>query len=137
MHPPTLAHLALLTLTHPLLATSLPSSSPDSSLLSPVTSLLSSLGNAPPPQILQTADPSPECAALNGGALQCCDGSLAGDVPPVLLLAKLFGYALNPNDVNGVLCNDDVKTCPGVRMCCQVTALSPLVSLYCQDYQKH
>ncbi|CAJ2509308.1 Uu.00g143340.m01.CDS01 [Anthostomella pinea] len=102
--------------------------------LNPVQTLLGSLGNAPPPTILWTPHPSPECAAINGGTLQCCRGSLAGDQPPVVFLASVYGYALNPNDVNGVGCDDNLHACPGVKLCCQVTALNPLLSLYCQGF---
>ncbi|KAI0000260.1 hypothetical protein F4779DRAFT_635684 [Xylariaceae sp. FL0662B] len=119
----------LLLTTHPLLGTSQrpPSPSPSSP---------SGLLNGPPPPFLQTPDPSLECAGINGGSLQCCDGSLAGDVEPVVLLAGLLGYPLNPDDVNGVLCHNsgNADACPGVKLCCQVTALNPLLSLYCQDY---
>ncbi|KAI1746962.1 hypothetical protein F4782DRAFT_535875 [Xylaria castorea] len=105
--------------------------------LGPVISLLGDLGNAEPPALLYTPQPSPQCAASkggNGGALQCCRAAVAGDLPIVVFLAAVYGYNLNPNDVNGLVCDDQIQNCPGVRLCCQVTALNPLVSLYCADY---
>lgn len=108
--------------------------------LSPVISLLANLGNAEPPAILYTPHPSAECAASkggNGGQLQCCRATVAGDLPIVVFLAAVYGYNLNPNDVNGVVCDDQIQNCPGVRVCCEVTALNPLVSLYCADYNPH
>ncbi|KAI0018213.1 hypothetical protein F4780DRAFT_794946 [Xylariomycetidae sp. FL0641] len=126
-HPHHLLALALL-------AAAQPSPSP-SGPLGPLTTLLGSLGNAAPPPLVFTSTPSPECAAANGGALQCCRGALAGDQPLVVFLAAVYGYALNPNDVNGVVCDGNLDACPGVQLCCQVTALSPFLSLYCQDYK--
>jgi hypothetical protein len=87
----------------------------------------------PPPTFLWTPHPSPECAAINQGELKCCYATVAGDLPLVQWLAGVYGYQLNPNDVNGIYCDDDVATCAGVTLCCQVTALNPLLSLYCQD----
>ncbi|KAI2635827.1 hypothetical protein GGS26DRAFT_513741 [Hypomontagnella submonticulosa] len=116
-------------------AASNPAPTPETISLEPVLDLLGGLGNAPPPDILWTPNPSPECAAINKGELQCCQGTLAGDLPLIQFLAALYGYKLNPNDVNGILCNDNLATCPGVKLCCQVTALNPLLSLYCQDYK--
>lgn len=69
-------------------------------LLTPVVDL----GNAPPPDLLWTPNPSAECAGVNAGELQCCRGSLAGDLPIIVFLAKVYGFELNPNDVNGILC---------------------------------
>ncbi|KAK6224076.1 hypothetical protein LQW54_000223 [Pestalotiopsis sp. IQ-011] len=69
-------------------------------LLAPVVDL----GNAAPPDLLWTPNPSAECAGVNAGELQCCRGSLAGDLPNVVFLAKVYGFELNPNDVNGILC---------------------------------
>ncbi|KAI0878225.1 hypothetical protein GGS24DRAFT_14038 [Hypoxylon argillaceum] len=105
--------------------------------LAPVISLLANIGNAEPPAILYTPNPSPECAKTaggNGGELLCCRVAVAGDLPIVVFLAKIYGYNLNPNDVNGLVCDDSLQDCPGVRLCCEVTALNPLVSLYCADY---
>ncbi|EJT75563.1 hypothetical protein GGTG_05496 [Gaeumannomyces tritici R3-111a-1] len=99
------------------------------SVADPVLDLLA----MPPPEMLRTTRRSPECAAINGGELQCCRGTMAGDVQLVVWLAKLYGYKLNPNDINGVNCDGEIATCPGVKVCCQVTALSPLLSLWCQD----
>ncbi|KAI2603145.1 uncharacterized protein GGS25DRAFT_526185 [Hypoxylon fragiforme] len=72
--------------------------------LSPILDILKEIGNAPPPSFLWTPRPSPRCAAVNAGELQCCQGTLAGDLPLIQWLAALYGYRLNPNDVNGVLC---------------------------------
>ncbi|OTA98872.1 hypothetical protein M426DRAFT_28031 [Hypoxylon sp. CI-4A] len=85
--------------------------------------LLGGLGNTPPPEIIWTPNPSPECASINMGELQCCQGSLAGDLPLIQFLAAVFGYKLDPNDVNGVLCSNNLENCPGIKACCQVTAL--------------
>ncbi|KAL7619649.1 hypothetical protein AAE478_010190 [Parahypoxylon ruwenzoriense] len=118
------------------LATPAPTSTPAGSLvLEPLLDVLQGIGNAPPPTFLWTPAPSPQCAAINQGALQCCQGSLAGDLPVIQFLAALYGYQLNPNDVNGILCDGNLDGCPGVKLCCQVTALNPLLSLYCQDYR--
>ncbi|KAI1412066.1 hypothetical protein F5Y13DRAFT_164237 [Hypoxylon sp. FL1857] len=110
--------------------------SPESSpiLLEPL-SILQVIGDAPPPEIIWTPNPSPECATINRGELQCCLGTLAGDLPLIQFLAAVYGYHLNPNDISGILCNDQLDTCPGVKVCCQVIALNPLLSLYCQDYK--
>ncbi|KAK8021652.1 hypothetical protein PG990_006790 [Apiospora arundinis] len=75
-----------------------------SGLADATKTLLGNLGNAPPPQLLWTPRPSPQCAAVNGGELQCCRGALAGDQPLVVFLAGVYGYQLNPNDVNGLVC---------------------------------
>ncbi|KAI0148649.1 hypothetical protein GGR57DRAFT_237633 [Xylariaceae sp. FL1272] len=99
--------------------------------------LLGNIGNFQPPALLWTPQPSPECAISkggNGGQLQCCRAIVAGDQPIVVFLAEIYGYLLNPNDVNGLVCDQALETCPGVRACCQVTALNPLLSLYCADY---
>ncbi|RWA12520.1 hypothetical protein EKO27_g2583 [Xylaria grammica] len=108
--------------------------------LAPVISLLGNIGNFEPPPLIYTPNPSVECAKSvggNGGQLQCCRVAIAGDQPIVEFLAKIYGYNLNPNDVNGLVCDDDLAGCPGVRLCCEVTALNPLVSLYCADYNPH
>ncbi|KAI0185249.1 hypothetical protein EV127DRAFT_441996 [Xylaria flabelliformis] len=105
--------------------------------LGPVVSLLGNVGNSEPPALLYTPHPSLQCAASKGGndgALQCCRATVAGDLPIVVFLAAIYGYNLNPNDVNGLVCDDQIQDCPGVRLCCQVTALNPLLSLYCADY---
>ena len=140
----------------------------------PILDALIALGAAPPPKLLQTVNPSPECAAINQGELQCCRAMVAGDIQLVVWLAKVYGYDLNPNDINGLNCkwnpefwtgkgwwkegaNDNtgdknITSCPGVKVCCQVTALvsdarrlkhengqlltnaqNPLLSLWCQD----
>ncbi|GAP90637.1 hypothetical protein SAMD00023353_4800470 [Rosellinia necatrix] len=108
--------------------------------LAPVISLIGNIGNADPPKIIWTPNQSPECAKSKGGndgQLQCCRAAVAGDLPIVVFLANIYGYHLNPNDVNGLVCDGQISDCPGVRMCCQVTALNPLVSLYCADYNPH
>ncbi|KAI0475417.1 hypothetical protein GGR56DRAFT_675547 [Xylariaceae sp. FL0804] len=102
--------------------------------LTPLVTLLGSLGSAPPPAIFWTPTPSPQCAAVNGGELTCCRGALAGDVQLVVFLAQLYGYSLNPDDITGVDCDNNLSSCPGVELCCQVTALNPLLSFYCEDY---
>lgn len=136
------------------LVTASPAPAPEP-LLSGLTTLVGNIGNAPPPKILWTPKPSPECAVINQGQLQCCRGALAGDQPLVVFLAKLYGYKLNPNNINGVVCelspslpphsrdirisfpaacefhadwtwfsgDDELDECPGVKMCCQVTAM--------------
>ena len=70
----------------------------------PVVDALLALGASPPPKQLQTPTPSPECAAINGGELQCCRATIAGDVQLVTWIAMVYGYDLNPNDVNGLNC---------------------------------
>lgn len=75
-----------------------------SGLTDATKTLLGNLGNAPPPKLLWTPRPSPQCAAVNGGDLQCCRGALAGAQLLVVFLAQLYGYRLNPNDVNGLVC---------------------------------
>lgn len=99
----------------------------------PVVDPLLNLLAMPPPKMLRTTKKSPECAAVNGGELQCCRAMFAGDQQLVVWLAKIYGYSLNPNDINGVNCDGEIDTCPGVKVCCQVTSLSPLLSLWCQD----
>ncbi len=69
--------------------------------------VLENIGNGEPPEFLTTPDPSPECAKEvggNGGQLQCCRVTVAGDLPIVVFLADVIGYNLNPNDINGVIC---------------------------------
>ncbi|KAH8166831.1 hypothetical protein CIB48_g1376 [Xylaria polymorpha] len=68
--------------------------------------VLGNIGNADPPALLWTPHPSAQCAVSNGGnggALQCCRVTVAGDLPIVVFLAKIYGYNLNPNDVNGLV----------------------------------
>ncbi|KAF2966487.1 hypothetical protein GQX73_g7095 [Xylaria multiplex] len=75
--------------------------------LAPVLSLLGNIGNGEPPAIIYTPNPSPECAKTlggNGGELQCCRAAIAGDLPIVEFLAAVYGYNLNRNDVNGLVC---------------------------------
>jgi len=74
-------------------------------ILAPVVKLTAHLPlNSPPPDILFAPSPSPECAAVNGGELTCCQATLAGDLPLVVYLAETYGYTLNPDDVNGIYC---------------------------------
>lgn len=72
-------------------------------VVSPVLDLLAD----PPPTFIQTLTPSPQCATSvggNGGELLCCIASVAGDNQIIEFVAKLYGYNLNPNDVNGLDC---------------------------------
>jgi hypothetical protein len=73
-------------------------------LVGEVLKLVGSVGNAPPPTLLWTRNPSPQCGAINQGELLCCRGALAGDQPLVVFLAGVYGYKLNPSDVNGLVC---------------------------------
>jgi len=111
-------------------ATSNPRAPISDPILDPILNLLA----APPPTFLQACHPSPNCTKINGGELQCCRGTVAGDNQLVVFLAGLYGYKLNHNDINGLDCDDDLDSCPGVKVCCQVTALAPLLSLWCRDY---
>jgi len=70
----------------------------------PILDALLALGASPPPPILQTTKPSPECANINKGELMCCRATVAGDIQLVVWLAALYGYKLNPNDINGLNC---------------------------------
>lgn len=83
-------------------------------LLSGLTTLVGNIGNAPPPKILWTPKPSPECAVINQGQLQCCRGALAGDQPLVVFLAKLYGYRLNPDNINGLVCKHSRPLSPHI-----------------------
>lgn len=80
--------------------------SPTPELLSniPILDALMAVGASPPPALLQTVNPSPECAAINNGELQCCRAMIAGDVQLVTWIAMVYGYDLNPNDINGLNC---------------------------------
>ncbi|QDS76923.1 hypothetical protein FKW77_004442 [Venturia effusa] len=68
----------------------------------------------------------------NGGMAYCCQGTFAGDLPAITLLAGLTKFPLNPNDVNCIGVSNASSTCVGVNTCCQVKGLSPLLALYCQ-----
>ena len=70
----------------------------------PLVDALLAIGASPPPPILQTQVKSPECANINQGEHMCCRGIIAGDLQPVVFVAALFGYNLNPNDINGLDC---------------------------------
>lgn len=74
----------------------------EKNILQPVLDLVGQIGNQPPPPLLWTPDPSPECA--NAGEATCCQGAVAGDLPLVVFLAGVYGYELNENDVVGVYC---------------------------------
>jgi len=84
----------------------------------PILDALLALGASPPPKLLQTVNPSPECAAINQGELQCCRAMVAGDIQLVTWIAKVYGYDLNPNDINGLNC---------------MWFLAPLMSLYVRE----
>lgn len=178
-----LALLLTLLATAASLAGAVPADTPrglGSPLLDGILDPVLDLGALPPPKLIQTGSPSPQCKAVNGGQLQCCRATVAGDIQLVVWLAALYGYKLNPNDINGVNCeflfyflygmfmcadmgnppscpgDNNLDACPGVKVCCQVTALvshiwapkvprmvlsvltsfshqSPLLSLWCQD----
>jgi hypothetical protein len=106
-----------------------PTASPEPGLLGSVLSAINSdvvapvldILALPPPTFLQTFQPSPQCANVNQGELLCCRATVAGDVQPVVWLASVYGYSLNPNDVNGLNCDTNVTSCPGTNLCCQVT----------------
>ncbi|TID20085.1 hypothetical protein E6O75_ATG07545 [Venturia nashicola] len=55
----------------------------------------------------------------NGGQPYCCQGTFAGDLPAITLLAGLINFPLNPNDVNCIGVSDASSTCVGVNTCCQ------------------
>jgi hypothetical protein len=77
----------------------------DRGLVTTLFALLDTIGNQPPPDILLTKNPSAECIAINqpGGHL-CCDLTVNGGNLLIQELAKLAGYTLNPNAVNGIGC---------------------------------
>ncbi|KAI0400745.1 hypothetical protein F4802DRAFT_601768 [Xylaria palmicola] len=105
--------------------------------LGAVISILGNIGNAEPPPLIYTRHPSPQCAKSNGGnggQLQCCRAAVAGDLPIVVFLAGVYGYNLNPNDVNGAVCDGNINDCPGVRLCCEVTALT--ITLISKERQR-
>jgi hypothetical protein len=62
------------------------------------------LGTSPPPSFLLTTETSPQCAAVNKGTYLCCETSVNGGNAAVQLAAKVAGYELPANTVNGVLC---------------------------------
>jgi hypothetical protein len=104
-----LAAFLVLYLTYATLASANPAPAPapaptPSGILSDLLSIVGNIGNAPPPPLFWTPNPSPECAAINKGQLQCCRATLAGDLPLIVFLAAVYGYKLNPNDVNGIVC---------------------------------
>ncbi|KAF2397291.1 hypothetical protein EJ06DRAFT_551297 [Trichodelitschia bisporula] len=72
---------------------------------------------------------------VNGGTPYCCQATFAGDLPPIISLAHLTGFPLNPNDVNCLLptaADPSAPTCPGSVMCCQVAGVPLVAALYCQ-----
>ncbi|KAF7956231.1 hypothetical protein EAE96_005151 [Botrytis aclada] len=143
MHPLCIILSLLLLLSHHPLTFTLASPTPHPTTPS-LTQLLDTLINititastlnSAPPAILTTHTHSAACADVNQGALACCPSILDGDQPIVVAAARMFGFVLNGNSVNGVGCRnlDDEKDCPVLehRLCCQVTDLMvlPLVSL--------
>lgn len=99
MHLPTTATLLLALLPT---AFSLPNARPE-----PQTNLIDALlgdltGQGTPP--LMTTNPSPECVAANGGELTCCGSVVDGGNALVQTLAKLAGYTLTKNTINGLFC---------------------------------
>ncbi|KAF7939332.1 uncharacterized protein EAE97_007412 [Botrytis byssoidea] len=89
--------------------------------------LTASTLNSAPPTAFTTTTHSAECADVNQGALVCCPSILDGDQPLVVTAARMFGFVLNENSVNGIGCRnlDDGAFCPVLehRLCCQVTDL--------------
>jgi hypothetical protein len=75
----------------------------------PIVDALLALGASPPPTVLRTPVKSPVCAAVNQGELMCCRATVAGDVQLVVWLAMVYGYDLNPNDINGLGCKFSCK----------------------------
>ncbi|ATZ50547.1 Bhl1 [Botrytis cinerea B05.10] len=118
-------------------ATALPLSTPLIPLLDTLINITitASTLNSAPPTALTTTTHSLECADVNQGALVCCPSIVDGDQPVVVMAAKMFGFVLNGNSVNGVGCRTiyNGAYCPVLehRLCCQVTDLMvlPLVSL--------
>lgn len=80
----------------------------------PILDALLALGASPPPKVLRTPVQSPECAAVNKGELMCCRATVAGDVQMVVWLAKVYGYNLNPDDINGLLCKSQAGRSTGL-----------------------
>jgi hypothetical protein len=76
----------------------------------PIVDALLALGASPPPKALRSVNPSPECAAINQGELMCCRATVAGDVQLVVWLAMVYGYDLNPNDINGLNCKEYLRS---------------------------
>lgn len=126
--------LSLVGMLTPSLASPTPDPAPGSITDLPVVGPVLDLLNDPPPKLLRTTNPSRECKKINQGELMCCRGAVAGDLQPIVWLASVYGYYLNPNDVNGLNCDNNLDACPGIKMCCQTTTLAPLVALWCQDY---
>jgi len=89
--------------------------SPSSASPHPQLDLINDLtGFGTPP--LMTTTPSPQCLAVNKGKLQCCSAIIDGGNPTVQFLAKLAGYQLTKNTINGMfckfvlLCVDEIRT---------------------------
>ncbi|KAF7887858.1 uncharacterized protein EAF01_011012 [Botrytis porri] len=135
MHP--LSILSFLLLSHPSLIFAAPAPNPLLPLLDTLINITitASTLNSAPPAIFTTTTHSAECADVNQGALVCCPSILDGDQPIVVAAARMFGFVLNGNSVNGIGCRnlDDGADCSVLehRLCCQVTDLMalPLVSL--------
>ncbi|KAF7893782.1 hypothetical protein EAF00_007296 [Botryotinia globosa] len=150
MHPISTILSLLLLYPHPLTLASPTPPLPTSLSLLPLLDTLinititASTLNSAPPAALTTTTHSAECADVNQGALVCCPSILDGDQPLVVAAARMFGFVLNGNSVNGIGCRnlDDGASCPVLehRLCCQVTDLMvlPLVSLamWCHGAEK-
>ncbi|KAF5868319.1 uncharacterized protein Bfra_007516 [Botrytis fragariae] len=84
-------------------------SPPSSSLTSLLDTLINititaSTLNSAPPAALTTTTHSAACTDVNQGALVCCPSILDGDQPVVVAAARMFGFVLNGNSVNGMGC---------------------------------
>ncbi|TLS23251.1 uncharacterized protein PpBr36_06485 [Pyricularia pennisetigena] len=118
-----------------------PAASPQSGVVSAIPSIgISTLTNNTklesvrllPPELTRETRPSAECLDVNGGELQCCRTLQSGDQELVRWLAKTYEYNMTPDVVNGLNCDGEVESCTGVKMCCRITKLSPLLSLWCE-----
>ncbi|THV47414.1 hypothetical protein BGAL_0312g00120 [Botrytis galanthina] len=150
MHPFSTILSLLLLSPHPITLASPTPPPPTSLSLLPLLDTLinititASTLNSAPPAALTTTTHSAACAEVNQGALVCCPSILDGDQPVVVAAARVFGFVLNGNSVNGIGCRniDDGAFCPVLehRLCCQVTDLMvlPLVSLamWCHGAEK-
>jgi len=141
------SHLALLTFIIIPASFSRPNPDPQLDLINHLT------GHGTPP--LMTMSPSPQCLALNQGTIQCCSAIFDGGNPAVQFLAKVAGYQLTKNTINGLFCElcppnysgqerkknsadrvggigqQEIAECraPMHKLCCQVVALVQLFSL--------
>jgi hypothetical protein len=55
---------------------------------------------ASPPALEERRADWPIDCSTNGGQPYCCQGTFAGDLPVITLLAGLTAFQLNTNDVN-------------------------------------